>query len=79
LPALVLRRAGGVERLEPTATVLGLFSSWECRTAELPLGRQYDVTSDSRRFLRIKRQGLSASRPVVIVQHWAEALKRLVQ
>ena len=34
---LVLRRAGDVERLEPTATVLGLFSEWECRTAELPL------------------------------------------
>ena len=37
LPALVLRRAGDVERLEPTATVLGLFSTWECRTAELRL------------------------------------------
>ena len=37
LPALVLRRAGDVERLEPTATVLGLFSKWECRTAEVPL------------------------------------------
>ena len=37
LPALVLRRAGEVERLEPTATVLGLFSTWECRTAELRL------------------------------------------
>jgi len=37
LPAMVLRRAGEVERLEPTATVLGLFSAWECRTAELRL------------------------------------------
>jgi len=37
LPALVLRRAGEVERLEPTATVLGLFDTWECRTAELRL------------------------------------------
>jgi serine phosphatase RsbU (regulator of sigma subunit) len=37
LPALVLRRAGDVQRLEPTATVLGLFSTWECRTAELRL------------------------------------------
>jgi serine phosphatase RsbU (regulator of sigma subunit) len=37
LPALVLRRAGDVERLEPTATVLGMFSAWECRTAELRL------------------------------------------
>ncbi len=37
LPALVLRDAGEVERLEPTATVLGLFSTWECRTAELRL------------------------------------------
>jgi len=37
LPALVVRRDGGVERLQPTASVLGLFSSWECRTAELVL------------------------------------------
>jgi serine phosphatase RsbU (regulator of sigma subunit) len=37
LPALVLRGTGDVERLEPTATVLGLFSPWECRTADLPL------------------------------------------
>jgi sigma-B regulation protein RsbU (phosphoserine phosphatase) len=33
----VLRRADDVERLEPTATVLGMFSTWECRTAELRL------------------------------------------
>jgi phosphoserine phosphatase RsbU/P len=37
LPALVLRRAGELERLEPTAAVLGMFSPWECRTAELRL------------------------------------------
>ena len=37
LPALVLRHAGEVERLEPTVTVLGMFSPWECRTAELRL------------------------------------------
>jgi serine phosphatase RsbU (regulator of sigma subunit) len=37
LPALVVRRSGEVERLEATASVLGLFSTWECRTAELGL------------------------------------------
>jgi len=37
LPAVVLRRTGEVERLEATAPVLGLFSPWECRTAELRL------------------------------------------
>ena len=37
LPALVLRRGGDVDRLEPTTTVLGLFSAWECRTSELEL------------------------------------------
>src|SRR5262249_9396743 len=37
LPALILRRAGDVQRLEATATVLGLFSGGECRTAELRL------------------------------------------
>ncbi len=37
LPALVLRGSGEIERLEPTATVLGLFSPWECRTADLRL------------------------------------------
>jgi serine phosphatase RsbU (regulator of sigma subunit) len=34
LPGLVLRVEGGVERLEATAAVLGLFTDWECRTAE---------------------------------------------
>jgi serine phosphatase RsbU (regulator of sigma subunit) len=37
LPALLLRGDGEIERLEPTATVLGMFSPWECRTAELRL------------------------------------------
>jgi serine phosphatase RsbU (regulator of sigma subunit) len=37
LPALLLRHTGAVERLEATATVLGLFSAWECGTAELRL------------------------------------------
>jgi serine phosphatase RsbU (regulator of sigma subunit) len=37
LPALVLRGSGEVERLQPTATVLGMFSTWECRTADLRL------------------------------------------
>jgi serine phosphatase RsbU (regulator of sigma subunit) len=37
LPALVLRGTGEVERLEPTAPVLGLFSTWECRTVDLRL------------------------------------------
>jgi serine phosphatase RsbU (regulator of sigma subunit) len=34
LPALLLRSDGGVERLEATTAVLGLFTEWECRTAE---------------------------------------------
>jgi serine phosphatase RsbU (regulator of sigma subunit) len=34
LPGLLLRVDGGVERLESTAAVLGLFTEWECRTAE---------------------------------------------
>jgi len=34
LPGLLLRVDGSVERLEATATVLGLFTDWECRTAE---------------------------------------------
>jgi hypothetical protein len=29
-PPLLLRREGNAERLEPTATVLGLFGSWDC-------------------------------------------------
>jgi len=37
LPALVLRGTGQVERLEATAPVLGLFSTWECRTGDLRL------------------------------------------
>jgi serine phosphatase RsbU (regulator of sigma subunit) len=34
LPALLLRLDGGVERLEATAAVLGLFTEWNCRTVE---------------------------------------------
>ena len=31
-PPLLFRAGGGVERLEPTASVIGLFPRWECRT-----------------------------------------------
>lgn len=37
LPALLLRRDGRLERLEPTCTVLGLFRSWECSAGEQSL------------------------------------------
>jgi serine phosphatase RsbU (regulator of sigma subunit) len=37
LPALVLRTDGGVERLEATATVLGIFKKWECTLGECRL------------------------------------------
>jgi sigma-B regulation protein RsbU (phosphoserine phosphatase) len=36
-PPVVLRKEGSVERLSATATVLGLFEEWECRTCELRL------------------------------------------
>jgi serine phosphatase RsbU (regulator of sigma subunit)/catechol 2,3-dioxygenase-like lactoylglutathione lyase family enzyme len=34
LPPLLLRRGGGVERLESTGTVLGLFKDWDCSVEE---------------------------------------------
>jgi serine phosphatase RsbU (regulator of sigma subunit) len=37
LAPLVLRREGGLERLEPTSTVVGLFGQWDCALAELRL------------------------------------------
>jgi serine phosphatase RsbU (regulator of sigma subunit) len=37
LPALVIRGSGDIDRLQPTASVLGLFSPWECRTEDLRL------------------------------------------
>jgi serine phosphatase RsbU (regulator of sigma subunit) len=37
LPALLLRAVGRVERLETTAPALGIFSDWECPTAERQL------------------------------------------
>ena len=42
-------------------------------------GRQYDVTSDGRRFIMIKRPPPDTPRPVVIVQGWTEELKRQVR
>jgi serine phosphatase RsbU (regulator of sigma subunit)/catechol 2,3-dioxygenase-like lactoylglutathione lyase family enzyme len=38
LPGLVIRNDGGVEHLHSTAPVVGLFTEWECSTAELQLG-----------------------------------------
>ena len=36
-PPVLLRRGGAVERLDATATVLGLFLEWECSVAEIRL------------------------------------------
>ena len=36
-PPLLLRQGGAVERLTPTATVLGLFKDWECSVGETQL------------------------------------------
>jgi serine phosphatase RsbU (regulator of sigma subunit)/FixJ family two-component response regulator len=36
-PPVLLRRGGAVERLDATATVLGLFSDWDCSVAEIRL------------------------------------------
>jgi sigma-B regulation protein RsbU (phosphoserine phosphatase) len=38
LPPMIRRGAGPIERLQPTATVIGLFDVWDCRTAETTLG-----------------------------------------
>jgi serine phosphatase RsbU (regulator of sigma subunit) len=37
LPALLLRRDGELERLDPTCTVLGLFKGWDCGAGERDL------------------------------------------
>src|SRR2546422_253562 len=37
LSALLLRRDGTLDRLEPTSTVLGLFRQWECSVGECRL------------------------------------------
>ncbi len=39
LHGLLLRASGGVDRLETTATVLGLFEEWECGVGERRLAR----------------------------------------
>jgi hypothetical protein len=44
IPALLLRECGEVERLEATATVLGLFGNWDCSVRETHL-RTGDVLS----------------------------------
>jgi sigma-B regulation protein RsbU (phosphoserine phosphatase) len=37
-PPLLLRANGDIERLEPTATVLGLFTEWNCGVKKVPVG-----------------------------------------
>ena len=45
-------------------------------------GRNYDVSTDGRRFLMVKEEALtnatSAPREIVVVQNWFEELKRRV-
>ena len=38
LPALVLRPDGSIDRLEATATVLGIFKKWDCEIGERTIG-----------------------------------------
>jgi len=47
-PALLLREAGNVERLEATATVLGLFGNWDCsvRETHLQIGDVLSIFTD---------------------------------
>ena len=44
LPALLLRTDGTCERLEPTATVLGIFPEWNCEVAECHIGEGDTLT-----------------------------------
>jgi phosphoserine phosphatase RsbU/P len=37
-PPLLLRASGEIERLEPTATVLGLFTDWKCGVRKIAVG-----------------------------------------
>ncbi len=37
LPGLVIRRDGSCQRLDPTATVVGIFADWECEVGECQL------------------------------------------
>jgi len=37
LPPILRRSTGRLDRLQPTATVIGLFDEWDCRTAETTL------------------------------------------
>ena len=38
LPPVVRRASGVIERLAPTATVVGMFDEWDCATAETTIG-----------------------------------------
>ncbi|HKV79313.1 MAG TPA: SpoIIE family protein phosphatase [Candidatus Sulfotelmatobacter sp.] len=48
IPALLLRECGEVERLEATATVLGLFGNWDCsvRATHLQTGDVLSIFTD---------------------------------
>jgi eukaryotic-like serine/threonine-protein kinase len=57
-----------------------LFDQGYYTSANAP-GRTYDITPDGRRFLMIKfanRPDDAQSSPIVVVEHWAEEVKRLV-
>jgi hypothetical protein len=69
-------------RVAPTFTAgqeVTLFEGQYMRTG--PGVRPYDVMRDGKRFVMIKPTASAgtASREIVVVQHWTEELKRLVQ
>lgn len=94
VPALIVRNNGKLERLEPTATVLGLFGKWECSVEQFVLepGDMFciftdgitETTSSSGeefgevRVVEILRAGLALS-PPEILESLEQALRRFRQ
>lgn len=84
-PAGALMRVG-VERsqswLATTPTMLFKAEGYFTNPAGVFPGRTYDISPDGQRFLMIKQSGGSdqtaAAPSLVVVQNWADELKRLV-
>jgi serine phosphatase RsbU (regulator of sigma subunit) len=68
-PPILLRASGGVERLEATATVLGLFEDWDCSVASRQLAPD-DV-------LLIYTDGISEAAPNVDAEEFGDS--RIIQ
>ena len=73
---MAVRAASEADRWTPVTPTRLFHGQYLTHTSEN--SRHYDVSADGRRFVMVKQDNVDRPRPIVVVQGWAEELKRKV-